>query len=238
MTQNSKPVVMITGAARGFGQDLARQFRASGYQISATARTPPMNTEPEDVWQALDVTIYDQCVAAIAEGFYRFGRIDVLVNNASGYTGGTTISDVPVGDIDAELNITLRGPIYLSKLFVDHARIQKSGKIIFISSVAGLAGEPDCALYSVYSAAKAGLIRFAECLQGDIETFGMQVLVVVPGSMRSLDEQPNLPTQRATAYDAVARFVVNIAAQSNNLLVSHVVLRPALAQVTGKDNGL
>ncbi len=121
----------------------------------------------------------------------------MLINNASAYTGGVTIADISKEDIDTELDVTLRGAIYLSKVYVEHARKQKSGKIIFISSIAGLAAEPGCADYSVYSAAKAGMIRFAECLNEDIQQFGMQAYVVVPCSMRDTNSEVELAAQNS-----------------------------------------
>jgi NAD(P)-dependent dehydrogenase (short-subunit alcohol dehydrogenase family) len=123
--------------------------------------------------------------------------------------------------------ITLRASIYLSKLYVELARSQRSGKIIFISSVAGLPGEPECKLHSVYSAAKAGLIRFAECLHEDIQSFGMQAHVVVPCSMRAGLDESALVAPKAIAYDAAARFVANIAKTDGNVAVTSSILRSA-----------
>ncbi len=224
---SSQPVIMITGAAGGLGTELVRVFSDDGYQVFATARTFPEKSEARVVWHQLDVTNDVQCRKAMKVGFDQFGHIDVLINNASGYTGGKTIAEMNGADINTELAVTLRAPIYLSKLYVELARSQRSGKIIFISSIAGLPGEPECKLHSVYSAAKAGLIRFAECLHEDIQSFGMQAHVVVPCSMRAGLDESELVAQKAITYDAAARFIVNIAKSDGNLTVTNSILRPA-----------
>lgn len=224
---SNQSVVMITGAAGGLGQELVQQFFSNGYKVFATARTLPQNQKSGVVWHQLDVSDYVQCKKAMAHGFNTFGRIDVLINNASSYIGGVTIAETNETDIDEALAVTLKAPIYLSKLYVELARSQRSGKIIFISSTAGLSGEPDCGLYSIYSAAKAGLIRFAECLNEDIQPLGMQAQVVVPCSMRAGLDESALVAEKAVAYDAVARFVFDIAKSDKNLSITKSILRPA-----------
>jgi NAD(P)-dependent dehydrogenase (short-subunit alcohol dehydrogenase family) len=213
---STQPVVMVTGAARGLGSELVRVFSKNGYQVFATARTIPEKTEDGVIWQQLDVSNFIQCKEVMASGFNRFGHIDVLINNASNYGGSVSIVDMSRDEIDKELRITLQAPIHLSKLYVELARAQQSGKIIFISSVAGLSEEPECAFYSVYAASKAGLIRFAECLHEDIQSFGMQAHVVVPCSMRSGLSESELMSQKAVSYDSVARLVLDIAKSENN----------------------
>jgi 3-oxoacyl-[acyl-carrier protein] reductase len=218
-------VAMITGAAGGLGTELVRAFTEDGYQVFATARTTPEKPEVGVAWCQLDVTNDAQCQKAMLVGFNQFGHIDVLINNASGYTGGKTITEMSEADIDTELAVTLRAPMYLSKLYVELAQSKRSGKIIFISSIAGLPGEPGCKLHSVYSAAKAGLIRFAECLHEDIQSFGMQSHVVVPCSMRAGLDESALAAEKAVAYDAAAQFIVNIARSDGNLSGTSSILR-------------
>jgi 3-oxoacyl-[acyl-carrier protein] reductase len=220
-------VVMTTGAAGGLGSELVRAFAEDGYRVFATARSVLENSEGRIMWHQLDVTDDTQCREAMTVGFDKFGHIDVLINNASGYTGGRTIAEMSKVDIDTELAVTLRAPIYLSKLYVELARSQRSGKIIFISSIAGLPGEPDCKLHSVYSAAKAGLIRFAECLHEDIQSFGMQAHVLVPCSMRSGLDESELVAQKAISYDAAAQLILNIAKSDGSLTVTNSILRAA-----------
>jgi len=229
---NTQLVVMITGAARGLGTELVRVYSEDGHQVFATARTVPEKSEARVVWHQLDVIDYIQCKEAVDVGFDKFGRIDVLISNASGYTGGKTIAEMSEADIDTELAVTLRASIYLSKLYVELARSQRSGKIIFVSSVAGLPGEADCKLHSVYSAAKAGLIRFAECLHEDIQSFGMQAHVVVPCSMRAGLDESALAAEKAVAYDAAARFIGKIAKSDGNVTVTSSILRPAKVKVS------
>jgi NAD(P)-dependent dehydrogenase (short-subunit alcohol dehydrogenase family) len=233
---STQPVVMITGAARGLGSELVRAFSKHGYQVFATARTLPEKPVVGVTWHELDVTDDAQCKKAMVAAFDKFGRIDVLINNASSYEGSITLAEMGEKDIDRELKTTLRAPIYLSKLYVELMRPQQSGKIIFISSVAGLPGEPKCELHSVYSAAKAGLIRFAECLHEDIQSFGMKAHVVVPSSMRSGLDEAELVTQKAISYDSVARSIVNIAMSDDNVSVSKSILRPVRVPDCGNGN--
>lgn len=210
---------MITGAARGFGDELVRTFIKNNYRVFATARSIPTDSKAGAVWYKLDVSNYTQCEEAMEVAFKQLGRVDILINNASGYFGGVSIPKVKQTDIDKELETTLRGPIYLSKLYAEYALLQGAGKIIFISSTAGLYNEPKCELYSVYAAAKAGLIRFAECLNEDIQNYGMQAHVLIPGSMKP--ELASVP-QDTISYKMVADTVFRIAT-SKSQKVSHIL---------------
>ncbi len=131
-SKRTKPVVMITGAARDLGKEIVRTFSKAGYLIFATARVIPRKQQTGVLWHELDVSDAEQCKNAISAGFAAYGQIDVLINNASSYIGGNIV-DMSTDDIERELAVTLRAPILMSKLYVEKAQSHKSGKVIFIS---------------------------------------------------------------------------------------------------------
>lgn len=228
MASSDQRVVMITGAARGFGSTLVSAFAQAGYLVAATSRKIPEREARGDIaWWSLDVTNYDNCQSVVRTIAERYGRIDVIINNAAAYTAGSTLHDLPAAAISEELDVTLRGAIFVSKAYVDALRAQGHGTLMFISSTAGLSNEPECGTASVYAAAKAGLIRFAEALHDDIAVFGMHAQVVIPSNMRDLSDEAELAAEEAVSYVAAARALVAMADGTGNLRSTRVELRAA-----------
>ncbi len=222
-------VALITGAARGLGLSIANEFRQAGYQVFATARDiTGKNNETALTWMHLDVTSAQSCEEAIAETFARFGRLDVLVNNASGYTGGDSFVSLTDEEVTSELNTTLLAPMLLSKAYTTHAKDQGSGKIIFISSAAGLLNNGSAGEWAAYSATKAALLRFSECLQGDLYSYGMQSHVIVPDNIRESEDVMDLIKDSATSYKAVSKAILYLTEVDGNISISRLDIRPAV----------
>ena len=191
-----KQVWFITGAGRGMGVDFAQAALEAGHGVVATGR----NTEAvgqavgeaDDLLVvALDVTDTAQAEAAAAAAVDRFGRIDVLVNNAATFYGGY-FEELTPAQIDHQLATTLTGPMNVTRAVLPVMRRQRSGHIMSISSGAGLAGFE---FNSAYSAAKFGLEGWMEALQAEVEPFRICTTIVNPGFFRTA-----LLTRESTTY--------------------------------------
>ncbi len=226
--KRGKNVVFITGAGRGLGNSIALSFLEKGYYVFATKRFNSLSDKndfqhPNLHWHDLDVTQPKSCELAINKCIDVYGRIDVLINNASGNTGGTSISEVPIEDIEAEVKTTLIAPIVLSKIFVNKLKTQGSGKVIFVSSISGLTNQPGNEYYSVYSASKSALIRFSQCLCDDIRQYGMQSHVIVPCNIR----EGNFSAEKAVSFDDVSALLLQICDSGETLSCSEIIISPA-----------
>lgn len=180
-------VWFITGSARGLGRSITQAALAAGYQVAATARNPEQLKEftekfPDQILPLpLDVTSKEQIQQAVAQTIARFGRIDVLVNNAGfGITGAAeAFTDEQVR---SQLETNLYGPIEITRAVLPHMRQQRSGRILQISSIGGRIGTPGL---SIYQAAKFGLSGFAESLSREVLPLGIHVTCVEPGGFRT-----------------------------------------------------
>ncbi|MGW2471213.1 SDR family NAD(P)-dependent oxidoreductase [Streptomyces bauhiniae] len=180
-------VYFITGAGRGLGADIARQALKAGHRVVATGRRPEkvleaLGGEQDDLLPvALDVTDPASARSAVDAAVERFGRIDVLVNNAANTYGGffETISDA---QMRAQLDTNLFGPMNVTRAVLPVMRAQRSGHVVSISSLAGLVGLPGT---TAYATSKFGLEGWMEALRFDLEPFGIRTTVVEPGYFRT-----------------------------------------------------
>jgi NAD(P)-dependent dehydrogenase (short-subunit alcohol dehydrogenase family) len=191
-----KRVWFITGAGRGMGVDFAKAALAAGNAVVATGRNPDaVRTavgQAEDLLVVqLDVTKPEDAEAAVKAAVDRFGRIDVLVNNAANFYGGY-FEELTPAQIEDQLATGLLGPMNVTRAVLPVMRQQRSGHIMSISSGAGLAGFE---FNSAYCAAKFGLEGWMESLQAEVEPFGISTTIVNPGFFRT-----DLLTQESTSY--------------------------------------
>ncbi|MFF8772180.1 SDR family NAD(P)-dependent oxidoreductase [Kitasatospora sp. NPDC015120] len=180
-------VWFITGSSRGLGRAIAETALSSGDRVVATARRPEQLSDLVDQYGenvipvALDVTDAAAAESAVATAVERFGRIDVVVNNA-GYGDIAAIEDVTIEDFTAQINTLLMGTVYVTKAVLPTLREQGSGHIFQVSSVGGRITLPGLA---AYQAAKWGVGGFSGVLAQEIAPFGVKVTVLEPGGMRT-----------------------------------------------------
>ena len=191
-----KRVWFITGAGRGMGVDFAKAALAAGNAVVATGRNPEaVRTavgDAEDLLVVrLDVTSTEDVEAAVKAAVDRFGRIDVLVNNAANFYGGY-FEELTPAQIEDQLATGLLGPMNVTRAILPVMRQQRSGHIMSISSGAGLSGFE---FNSAYCAAKFGLEGWMEALQPEVAPFGISTTIVNPGFFRT-----DLLTQESTSY--------------------------------------
>jgi NAD(P)-dependent dehydrogenase (short-subunit alcohol dehydrogenase family) len=191
-----KKVWLITGAGRGMGVDIARAALAAGHAVVATGRNPntvrqAIGDHDDLLFVALDVTSPESAEAAARAAVERFGRIDVLVNNAGNFIAGY-FEELTPEQIERQLSTNLQGAMNVTRAVLPVMRKQRSGHIISISSGAGLAGFE---FNSAYAASKFGLEGWMESLAPEVEPYGIHTTIVNPGFFRT-----ELLTKESTSY--------------------------------------
>ena len=197
-------VWFITGASRGFGRALTGAALAEGHEVVATARDPrAISSEhgsPEQLLALpLDVTDSRQAEEAVAAAVERFGRIDVLVNNA-GYGLFGAVEEVSDAEARAIFDTNVFGLLAVTRAVLPTLREQGSGRILNLGSSAGFASSAGRGLYS---AAKFAVEGVSEALRAELAPLGIQVTVVEPGSFRTeflSAESRRTPQRQIDAY--------------------------------------
>jgi NAD(P)-dependent dehydrogenase (short-subunit alcohol dehydrogenase family) len=168
------------------GADIAKAVLAAGHKVVATGRNPDKVAkavgDSENLLVAkLDITDSAEAEAAVAAAIGRFGRIDVLVNNAASFHAGY-FEELTPQQMERQLTTSLIGPMNVTRAVLPIMRKRRSGRVISISSTAGLIG---FAFGTAYAASKFGLEGWMESLQAEVEPFGIQTLIVNPGFFRT-----------------------------------------------------
>lgn len=184
--QTFKRVWMITGASRGFGAKITAAVLAHGDAVVATARNPQTVTEhfkssPALLAVKLDVTDEAQAAAAVQEAIKKFGRIDVLINNA-GYGLLGAIEESSAEEVRRIFDTNVFGLLNVTRAVLPQMRKQRSGHIINISSLVGYQALIGFGLYSSTKFAVEGL---SETLHTELAPLGIHVTVVEPGGFRT-----------------------------------------------------
>jgi len=179
-------VWFITGAARGMGVDIARAALDAGHRVVATARDAARVTEAlgeHDDLLPLSLDITDPAAAndAAAAAVERFGSIDVLVNNAGMFSAGY-FEEISDEQYRQQMEVNFFGPLTVTRAILPVMRQQRSGRVITITSTAGLVGVDFC---SAYSSSKFALEGWMETLRTDVEPFGITTTIVEPGFFRT-----------------------------------------------------
>jgi NAD(P)-dependent dehydrogenase (short-subunit alcohol dehydrogenase family) len=192
----TKKVWLVTGAGRGMGLYIAKAALAAGHNVVATGRSTDkvskaIGESANLLVLKLDVTNSADAESAVNAVIERFGQIDVLVNNAASFYAGY-FEELTPKQMDLQLATSLIGPMNVTRAFLPVMRKQRSGKIISISSSAGLTGFEYC---TAYSASKFGLERWMEALQAEVEPYGIHTMIVNPGFFRT-----ELLTDESTNY--------------------------------------
>ena len=195
---SDKKVWLVTGAGRGLGVDIAKAALATGHAVVATGRDAKKVSsaigEHNDLLAVkLDVTDAADAEAAVAAAVDRFGRIDVLVNNAGNFNAGF-FEELSPEDFRAQIETTLFGPVNVTRSALPVMRAQRSGLIVTISSTAGLEGGE---FVSAYAASKFGVEGWMESLALEVAPFGIRTMLVEPGFFRT-----ELLTPESTKYAA------------------------------------
>jgi NAD(P)-dependent dehydrogenase (short-subunit alcohol dehydrogenase family) len=179
----TQKVWFITGASRGFGLEIARAALRAGDQVVATVRSQPaqlaatLHNDPDLYVVQMDVTQEDQVQEAVKQSIARFGRIDVLVNNA-GFGMVTAIEEATDAEVRKQYDTNVFGLLNVTRAVLPYLRQQKSGRIINISSLFGYDAIPGWGLYGSTKFAVEGL---SKGLAVELAPLGIHVTTVAPG---------------------------------------------------------
>lgn len=183
-----RKVWFVTGSARGLGLAIVEAILDSGATVIATARKPQQLQHLVEKFGSdrilplgLDVSKYDQVIEAVKAGHHRFGRIDVVVNNA-GYANLAAVEDIDIEDFRAQIEANFFGAVYVTKAILPILRQQGSGHIIQVSTIGDRVGTPGL---SAYQSAKWALAGFSTGLSNEVGPLGIKVTVLEPGGMKT-----------------------------------------------------
>ncbi|MFL0181939.1 MULTISPECIES: oxidoreductase [unclassified Mycobacterium] len=196
-------VWFITGASRGFGLQIARDLLERGHQVVATARdaatvTEALGENDNVLAVALDVTDETQARQAVQAAVDRFGRIDVLINNAGrGLLGA--VEEATDAEVRAVYETNVFGLLTVTRAVTPVLRAQRSGTVVNISSVGGFVSSPG---WGVYASTKFAVEALSEALHAELQPLGIHAMVVEPGYFRTdfLDSS-SLQVQQHTIDD-------------------------------------
>lgn len=195
-----KKVWFITGAGRGLGLDIAKSALAAGHAVVATGRDPGKLVAALGAHDALlavklDVTQPDDARIAVEAAVAKFGRIDVLVNNAGNFFAGF-FEELSTEQVRQQIDTLLFGPMNVTRAALPVMRKQRAGLLMTISSTAGISGGMFC---SAYAAAKFGIEGWMESIAPELAPFGIRTMLVEPGFFRT-----DLLTTDSTTYAALS----------------------------------
>ena len=178
-------VILITGASSGIGKETARLFQAKNWKVAATMREPDKAEDLKKIVDLecfrLDVTDLVSIKAAIAGTIEKFGRIDVVVNNA-GYGLLGPFEAATQEQIERQFQTNVFGLMNVCREMIPHFREQKSGTIVNISSLGGRVPFP---FSSLYNATKFAVEGFTESLQYELEPFNIRMKLIEPGPIKT-----------------------------------------------------
>lgn len=178
---------LVTGAGRGFGREIARAALEAGDEVIATARDPELIVTGLPGYAerllplTLDITDASAAVQVVRDGVARFGRIDVLVNNA-GYGQAGAFEELSPTLIEDQFQTNVFGTFHVTRAVLPTMRAQRAGHILNISSLLGIVGTD---WWSVYCAAKFAVAGWSEALSRELEPFGVSVTSVHPGQFNT-----------------------------------------------------
>lgn len=190
MSENK--VALITGGSRGIGKSIAEKFAKNGYNlvinyVSDSTKTEELAKEFQEgnnievLFVKADVTDFNSCENMVKQAIEKFGKIDVLVNNA-GITKDGLLMRMKEEDFDKVINVNLKGTFNVTKNVVPYMMKQKNGRIVNISSVVGVTGN---AGQCNYAASKAGIIGFTKSLAKELASRNILANAIAPGFIKT-----------------------------------------------------
>jgi NAD(P)-dependent dehydrogenase (short-subunit alcohol dehydrogenase family) len=183
MSLSTKKIILVTGGSSGLGLAMAGMLAQAGHRVYATSRRPPVISASDDHlrWLALDVSDDDSATQCIATLIGVEGRIDVLINNAGvGLCGA--IEDTLIAEARWQLETNFFGAVRMMNAVLPHMRTQGQGRIITVSSLAGLAALP---YQGFYSASKFALEGLNEALRMELSGSGIDCTTIAPGDFNT-----------------------------------------------------
>lgn len=230
-------VVLVTGAAGNLGQAVSRAFFQYGAFIVLADRSPDrlaqiypdLASSPQVLFATPFELVDPDSVHSLVERVVeRYGRLDILVNTVGGYRAGEPVHETPIDTFDLMLNINVRTAFMISQAVIPVMLAQAAGKIIHVSSKAGLAGAANNA---AYSAAKSALIRLTESMAAELKSHSINVNCVLPGVIDTPQNRAAMPHADIAKWvtpDEIANVILFLASDESR------AIQGAAIPVTGK----
>ncbi len=216
-------VVIVTGAAGNLGSSVARTFRAAGAKLVLVDRAPdrlpqlfPDMVDSPQAYLATSVNLTDATAVGVmvSAALNRFGRIDVLINAAGGWRGGTPVHETPLDMWDLLMNLNVRTMVVVSSAVIPVMLKQGSGKIVNVAARAGLSGGSKG---GAYSAAKSAVLRLTESMSAELKNSGINVNCVLPATIDTPQNRADMPkgdTSRWVKPEAIADVILFLASDA------------------------
>ncbi len=223
----SDRVVIVTGAAGNLGSAVAQAFQTAGAKLvlvdRAADRLPRLFPDLVDspnhfLATSVDLTNAEAVETMVDETVKRFGRVDVLVNTAGGYRGGTPVHETPFETWEFMLNLNARTLFIASRAVIPHMLQQGSGKIVNVAARAALKGGAKMAAYSV---SKSAVVRLTESMAAELKKDGINVNCVLPGTIdtpQNRQAMPNADHSRWVKPEAIADVILFLASDAARVI--------------------
>jgi len=200
-----KKIWLITGAGRGLGVHIAKAALAAGHAVVATGRSAKkvmaaVGSHDDLLAVKLDITRNEDAQAAVDAAVARFGRIDVLVNNAGNFYAGF-FEELSPEQVRSQIETLLFGPMNVTRAVLPVMRKRRAGLVLTVSSTAGISGGM---FLTAYAAAKFGVEGWMESLAPEIAPFGIRTMLVEPGFFRTELLTPDSTTFAEPSIDDYA----------------------------------
>ena len=232
-------VALITGGTRGIGKAIAKKFAENGYDLIINYVSEntdlekikkDINSNNEILFVRANVGDFNSCEELVKKAIEKFGKIDVLVNNA-GITRDNLIMRMKEEDFDKVINTNLKGTFNVTKNVVPYMMKKKSGKIVNISSVVGVGGN---AGQCNYAASKAGIIGFTKSIAKELASRNILANCVAPGFIDTdmtevlsdtVKDNINsqIPLKRMGSAEEIAKAVYFLAGEDNTYITGQVL---------------
>lgn len=235
----SKQVLLVTGASKGMGLQIAIKALKAGYAVVGTSRNTEklesqikeaMGTADYD-FTALSMAFTEESIGqAIDAVMAKYGRIDVLVNNA-GYAILGAVEEMSLEEVRANFDVNVFGLLAVTQAVLPHMRAQKSGHIINLASISG---SVTGAAQGIYSASKAAVIMMGEALSEEVAPFNIHVTSICPGGVRTdfLDNSSmKRPAKQIEAYHVAARTMQSLDRLNHNQAGDPALVADAILEV-------
>jgi NAD(P)-dependent dehydrogenase (short-subunit alcohol dehydrogenase family) len=203
--QEKRKVWFVTGASKGLGAELIQRLLLEGYQVAATSRNKQalidlVGGHVDFLALTMDVTSNSDVKYAISQVIERFGRIDVVVNNA-GYSQIGAIEELTADEVQKNFDVNVFGPLHVIRNLAPYLRAQSSGHIFNIASIGGFVG--NFPAFGIYCATKFAMAGYTEALAEEMYPFGVHTTLVYPGYFRTNfleKDSAMLPAHPVEAY--------------------------------------
>lgn len=235
----SNKVLMVTGASKGIGLEIALKALEAGYQVVGTSRNAAKLEEAvaaalphlADKFMALEMAFDENSIqAAVTKIMDQFGRIDVLVNNA-GYAILGAVEEFSMDEVKTNFDVNVFGLLSVMQAVLPHMRAAKSGHIINLASISGTVTGP---AQGVYSATKAAVIMLSEALNDEVAPFNIHVTAICPGGVRTdfLDNSSmKRPAKEIADYHVVKQTMQGLGQLNHNQSGDPALVAKAIIEV-------